>query len=73
MNIQDEFTKIEYGYSAGCSHCGEKNPELIKEIVIDTCIYHEGAKKNVHTGYNNIILCKQCRIKLVKLLIESIQ
>jgi len=73
MIVQDEFTKTEFGYSAGCFHCGNSKPELNKEVVIDTCIFHEPTQKIIRTGYNNVVLCNSCRAKLAKLLTDSIQ
>jgi len=73
MEVQDEITKIEFGYSAGCDHCGNSNPELNKEVVIDMCIFHEPTQKFVRTGYNNVVLCDSCRAELAKLLTDSIQ
>ncbi len=73
MKVQDEFTKIEFGYSAGCFHCGNSNPEQNKEVVIDTCIFHKPTQRIVRTGYNNVVLCRSCRKELSKLLLESIK
>lgn len=73
MIVQDEFTKIEFGYSAGCDHCGNSSPELNKEVVIDTCIFHEPTQRLLLTGYNNVVLCRSCREELAKLLLESIK